>query len=317
MRIVFLDAATLGDDITLSSVEALGETAVYDVTAPEEIASRLAGAETAVVNKCLMNEKTLAGADSLRLICVAATGYDNIDLAYCRAHRIAVCNVAAYSTDSVAQLTAALVLTLLLRLPTYTEYVRSGAYTASGIANRLTPAFTELAGKTWGVLGAGHIGGRVARIADAFGCRVLVCRRGKDPLWEAADADTLFRRSDVVTVHVPLTDETRGMVSRERLALMRPGALLVNTARGAVTDEAAVAEAILEGRLGGFATDVYSAEPLAADSPLYALRGLPNVCLTPHMAWGAVEARQRCIDEIAANIRSFLDGGTRSRIDPA
>jgi len=315
MRAVFLDAATLGDDITLSAVAALAETTVWPLSAPETIAERLAKVEIAIVNKVRMNEETLAGADRLRLICVAATGYDNIDLAYCRRRGIAVCNVVGYSTESVAQLTAAMVLTLLLHLPAYTEYVRSGAYTASGVANRLIPPFCELAGKTWGVVGAGHIGSRVARIADAFGCRVLVCRRKPDPMWETADIDTLCRTSDVVTVHTPLSEETRGLISRARVAEMKPSAILVNTARGAVLDEAAVADAVREGKLGGFGTDVYSAEPLPASHPLYALRAHPNVCLTPHMAWGAREARQRCIDEIAENIRDFARGGRRCRVD--
>ena len=315
MRAVFLDAATLGDDISLSPIAALAETAVWPLSAPETIPARLTEAEIAVVNKVRMNEETLAGADRLRLICVAATGYDNIDLAFCRRRGIAVCNVVGYSTESVAQLTAAMVLTLLLHLPAYTEYVRSGAYTASGVANRLTPPFCELAGKTWGVVGAGHIGSRVARIADAFGCRVLVCRRKPDPIRETSDIDTLCRTSDVITVHTPLNTETRGLISRARIAEMKPGVILVNTARGAVLDEAAVVDAVREGKIGGFGTDVYSAEPLPAAHPLYALRTHPNVCLTPHMAWGAREARQRCINEIAENIRDFQCGGRRCRVD--
>lgn len=268
-----------------------------------------------IVNKIRLNEENLAGAAGLKLICVAATGYDNIDVAYCRRRGIAVCNVLGYSTDSVAQLTVAMVLELMLHLPTMSGYVRSGAYTASGVANRLTPAFHELAGKTWGIVGAGNIGKKVAHIAEAFGCRVMVCRRRPDPDYPTVDIDTLCREADIISVHTPLTDETQGLISRARIAAMKPGVILVNVARGAVADEAALADAVRAGQIGGLGVDVYSAEPLPADHPLYAVRTLPNVCLTPHMAWGAVEARQRCIGEMAENISACFAGRVRCRVD--
>lgn len=314
MRAVILDAKTLGDDIRLDTIESAASLTAYPLTATEEIADRIADAEIVIVNKIRLNESNLREADKLRLICVAATGYDNIDTEYCRGRGIAVCNVKGYSTHSVAQLTIALVLSLMMHLPDFTDFVRSGAYSASGVANRLYPAFHELYGKTWGIVGAGNIGGKVARIAEAFGCRVIVCRRGQDPVFHTVDIDTLCRTSDIVSVHTPLNDETRGMISRERVLSMKDGVILVNAARGAVTDEAAVAEAVRTGKIGGFGCDVYSEEPFGENHPFYSLRNHPAVCLTPHMAWGAVEARQRCMDEIGANIRAFQTGELRCRV---
>ncbi len=315
IRAVILDGATLGEDISFSSLRNVSDLTVYPLTAPHEVADRIKEADVVIVNKIKLNETNLADAEKLKLICVAATGYDNIDLAYCRSRSVAVCNVVGYSTGSVAQLTVAMVLSLVFHLPTFTDFVRTGAYTASGVANRLTPAFHELAGKTWGILGAGNIGRQVARIAEAFGCRVIVCRRTPDPDYPTVDVDTLCREADILSVHTPLTDETRGIISRARIAEMKPGAIFVNVARGAVADEAALADAVREGHLGGIGIDVYTEEPFSAAHPLYAVRDLPNVCLTPHMAWGAVEARQRCIDEIAQNIRACFAGERRFRVD--
>ncbi len=315
VRAVILDGATLGNDISFASIEKCTDLTVYQCTSPDEVADRISDAEVVIVNKIKLNEKNLAGARNLRHICVAATGYDNIDLSYCRSRGIGVCNVLGYSTDSVAQLTVALVLQLVFQLGSFTEFVKNGSYSASGVANRLYPAFHELAGKTWGIVGAGNIGKKVARIAEAFGCRVIVCRRREDPDYPTVDIDTLCRESDVITVHTPLNDETRGLISQERIAMMKPSAVFVNVARGAVTDEAALAEAVRDGRLGGIGIDVYTEEPLPTTNPLYAIRDLPNVCLTPHMAWGAVESRQRCIDEIAENIRAFFAGEIRCRVE--
>ncbi len=315
IRGVILDGATLGDDVSFASLAARMELTQYALTAPEEIAPRIRDAHVVIVNKIRLNETNLADAADLKLICVAATGYDNIDVDYCRCRGIAVCNVLGYSTDSVAQLTVAMVLDLLLHLPTMCEYVRSGAYTASGVANRLTPAFHELSGKTWGIVGAGNIGKKVARIGEAFGCRVIVCRRRPDDEYPTVDIDTLCREADIISVHTPLTDETHRLISRDRIAAMKPGVIFVNVARGAVADEEALAEAVSSGHLGGLGVDVYSAEPFSEAHPMYAVRELPNVCFTPHMAWGAMESRQRCLDEIAENVRAFFGGEIRCRVD--
>jgi len=257
----------------------------------------------------------LAEAPNLKLICVAATGYDNVDLDACREKGVGVCNVAGYSTDSVAQITAASVLYLACRYGEYVSFVKDGSYTASGSANKVAPPFYELRGKTWGVVGYGNIGKQVGRIAEAFGCQVIVCKQKSVDGVRCVDIDTLCRKSDIITLHTPLTDATRNLINEDRIALMKNSVIIVNAARGAVTDEAALAKALKEGRIGALGVDVYSKEPMPADSPFYPLRDMPNLCLTPHMAWAAYEARKRCLDEICENIRCFFKKETRNRVD--
>lgn len=312
MKIAVLDAATLGDDLSLAPLSGVGEVQAYAKTAPSEVAERIAPCEVVLINKVKLGAENLGAARNLKLICIAATGYDNVDVAFCREKGITVCNVAGYSTDSVAQVTVSTVLELATHLRVYAESVADGTYTAGGVQNRLTPVYHEIAGKTWGIAGCGHIGERVARIAEAFGCRVLVYRRKQAGPFRYVDLDTLCAESDILTVHVPLTAETRGMIGERELSLMKKEMILVNEARGAVLDEAAAAEAVLKGRIGGFGCDVYSEEPLPETHPYQKLRGLPNVCLTPHMAWGAREARERCLAEIVRNIRAFYAGEPRN-----
>lgn len=314
MKIAILDKDTLGLDIDLSPLRALGATAEYGITPPELIPERISDADVVVINKVKLNASNLAGAKNLKLICVAATGYDNIDTAFCASHGIALANVPGYSTHSVAQLTVAMALSLATHLPEYRDYVHSGQYSASGVANRLTPVYHDIASMTWGVVGGGGIGGRVAEIARAFGCRVMVCRRKSEGDFPLADIDVLCRECDIISLHVPLSDSTRGMISRERIATMKKNAIVINVARGAVTDEGALAEAILEGRIGALGVDVYSKEPFGEDHPFYSIRHLDNVLLTPHMAWGSAESRARCVNEMAQNISAFFAGEHRNRI---
>jgi glycerate dehydrogenase len=247
-------------------------------------------------------------------VCVTATGFDNIDTEYCKESGIAVCNVVGYSTQNVAQLTLAMVLSLYCHLTEYNRSVADGTYTRGTSANILTPVYHEIFGKTWGVVGYGNIGRQVARVAEALGCRVIVNKRTPTPDAECVDIDTLCKEADIITVHTPLNDESRGLISRERLATMKKDAILVNVARGAVLDEQAVADAIKEGTLGGIGIDVYSKEPFPADHPYASIAGRDNVILTPHMAWGSYEARVRCCEEIALNIDAFIAGEKRNRI---
>lgn len=310
MKITVLDSATLGDDLDLSPLSAVGETEIYKNTAPSEVAARIAESDAVVINKIKLGESNLANAKNLKLICIAATGYDNIDVAYCKEKGIAVCNVVGYSTHSVAQITVATVLSLACHLPEHCETVKSGRYTASGVANSLTPVYHELAGKTWGIIGCGNIGKQVGRVAEAFGCRIIASRRSG-----GATVEEVCRESDIITIHTPLNDSTRGLISREMIALMKKDVIIANAARGAVIDERAIADAVKEGRIGAFGSDVFSVEPFGEDHPFYEIKDLPNVCLTPHMAWGAYEARVRCLSEIVENIKSFQKGDTRSRVD--
>ena len=315
MKIVVLDAATLGADADLSPLAQLGALTVYDNTAPQEIPERISDTDVIVSNKVKLTEAVLKDAKDLKLICLAATGYDCVDIAYCAGRGIGVCNVPGYSTQSVAQLTVAMVLELVNHLSTYRSYVHSGAYSRSGVANALTPVWHELYGKTWGIIGGGNIGRQVAKIADAFGCRVLICRRKEDPDYEAADLDALCAESDIISVHVPLTDGTRGMIGAEQIQSMKPGVVFVNVARGAVTDETALADGVKSGKIGGLGVDVYSAEPFGNEHPFSTILDRPNVCLTPHTAWGAIETRNRCITMVAENIDGFAAGHRRNRVE--
>ncbi len=313
MKIVILDKATLGADIDLSPIKSLGETIEYENTAPAEVAERICDADVLVLNKIKLNENNLPAAKNLKLICVAATGYDNIDTEYCKKNNIALCNVPGYSTDSVAQLTISMALSLVTHLTEYSRYASSGDYTKSGVANCLTPVYHEISSLSWGVVGGGGIGSRVAEVAKALGCNVLVCRRKKEGDFPLADIDTICETCDIISLHVPLSDSTRNMINQERIGKMKQGAILVNTSRGAVTDESALAEAVKSGKIA-LGTDVYSVEPFGENHPFYEIRNLDNLLLTPHMAWGAFESRTRCICEIGKNIENFFNGTSRNRI---
>ena len=315
MKITVLDAETLGADLDLSPLSSCGEVTVYKTTPPELISERLRDTETVLINKVKLNASNLGEANSLKLICIAATGYDNIDVEYCRKRGIAVCNVIGYSTHSVAQLTLSMALSLYTHLPEYTDSVRDGSYTEGGVANRLTPVYHEICGKKWGIVGYGNIGKQVAAVARAMGCEILAFKREPVDGVKCVSLDELCKNADIISVHLPLYDATRGIIGEREIALMKKDAIVINVARGAVTDEAALADAVESGRIGGIGVDVYSAEPMQKEHPFYRIKALPNVCLTPHMAWGAAEARARCLDEIIKNINSFVSGGMRSRVD--
>lgn len=314
MKIVVLDAKTLGDDLTLDMFDEFGEAVIYDTTADDEVESRICDADIVILNKIKLNAENLPSAKSLKLICITATGFDNVDTEYCRAHDIAVCNVKGYSTDSVAQVTVAAALSLCTHIPEYSRYVADGSYTKSGVQNCVKPSFHEISGMTWGVVGLGAIGRRVARIAEAMGCRVIAFRQKPDSEFECTDLDTLCKSSDIISVHLPLSDRTREIIGRAQFAEMKDGAVFINMARGAVIDESAAAQAVKSGRLGGLGIDVYSVEPMSENHPYNEIMHMDNVLLTPHMAWGAYEARVRCMTEIAENIRAFLAGQRRNRV---
>ncbi len=315
LNIVILDAASIGDDLDYGIFEKFGSLTIYDNTTEEQFEERAGNAHIILQNKYKLFEKSLSKAKNLRLVCEAATGFDNIDTNYCREHGIAVANVPGYSTECVAQLTVAMALQLIMHLPEYTSFVSSGAYTASGIANRLTPQFHELCGKTWGIVGLGNIGRKVAKIADAFGCKIIACKRTPAEDIECVDIDSLCERADIISVHTPLNDGTRSLIGEKQISLMKKDAILINVARGAVLDEGAVAKALLEGKIGGFGCDVYSAEPFPATHPYSEIMSYPNVCMTPHIAWGGYETRMRLLSEMAQNIEAFLSGNLRNRVD--
>ena len=314
MNVTVFDKASIGMDLDYSPLSAYGTLTVYETSTPDEVKARLDGCEVAVINKVKLSAEVLSSADRLKLICIFATGYDNIDVAYCREHGIAVCNVVGYSTESVAQLTIAMALSLCSYLPTYTAATASGWYSHQSSPNLLVPVYHELCGKTWGIIGYGNIGKKVAQIARAFGCRVLAYKRCPDSP-ECTDLETLLRKSDVISLHTPLNEQSRGMIGSEQLCMMDKKPIVINVARGAVWDEAAVAQALIAGKISGLGCDVFSTEPLPTEHPFFEIKDRPDVCLTPHMAWASFEARERCLDEICMNIDAFRKGEQRNRVD--
>lgn len=314
MKIVLLDAKTLGDDIPLCAFSEMGEFVSYPKTSPEEAPERIKDAKVIITNKVKLTGEILKHAPSLSLICVTATGYDNVDIGYCKKNGVALCNVKGYSTECVAQLTVSMALSLTNHLRVFDDYVKSGEYSKSGIQNKLTPVFNEVYGKTWGIIGLGNIGKRVADIAKVMGCKVLAYKRTPVEDYECVDLETLMKKSDIISVHIPSSPETVGLISREMLALTKERAILVNVARGNILDEEAVADAILDGSLYGFGCDVYSTEPFPENHPYSRLSGCDNVILTPHMAWGGYETRVRLVDEVAQNIKAFVTKENRNRV---
>ncbi len=315
MKITVLDRNTLGEDLDLSVITEMGDVTLFERTPPEKVAENIGDAEVIILNKVKLNGDNLSGAKNLKLICVAATGFDNIDVEYCKNHGIAVANVCGYSTDSVAQLTVSLALSLIMHLEKYHKHVTSGEYTKSGVENHLKPTFHELSSMCWGIVGMGNIGKKVSEVAKAFGMRVLYFKKNPVDDENCVTLPELMKNSDIISVHLPLSAETRGIISKDMISLMKKSAVLVNVARGAVIDEKAVADAVKSGSIGGFATDVYSVEPLGEDSPFMEILHNENTVFTPHMAWGSFESRMRCIAQIRKNIEAFFEGKIRNRVD--
>ena len=305
MKIVVLDgyAANPGD-LSWAALEALGELTVYDRTAPEAVVERIGDAEMALTNKTELGRAQLAAAPKLKYLGVLATGYNVVDVAAARELGITVTNVPAYSTDSVAQLTIALLLEICHHAGEHNRAVQAGRWTNSPDYCFWDTPLIELAGKTMGIIGYGRIGRRVAELARCLGMKVVAwTRTPRDP--ECVSLDELLRVSDVISLHCPLFPETRGLINRETIAKMKDGAILLNTSRGPLIDDRALSEALKSGKLYAAGADVAAVEPIAADNPLL---GLPNMILTPHIAWATLEARTRLLDIAAKNAQAFLWG---------
>ena len=315
MKIIILDRLTLGEDLDISYLYKIGEVVSYDTTTPDCVEERIKDADVIFVNKLKLNEENLKDAKNLKLICEAATGYDNIDIDYCKKRGIAVCNVPGYSVYSVSQITVAMALYLCNHISEYTRYVKDGTYINSSSANILTPVYNELYSKTWGIIGYGAIGKRVGEIAKALGCNIICYKRKKEEGVKCVDLDTLLSESDIISVHIPLTEETKNLISKEKIKLLKKNAIFINTARGADVDEEAICLALKEGKIAGLGCDVYSIEPLPKNSPYVEIKDYYNVCLTPHMAWGAKEARERCFDIMIKNMNAFFNGEILNRVD--
>ena len=314
-RIVFLDRATLPERIELPRPTLPHEWQEFTTTAPDQIVARLADATIAIVNKVRLGQSELACLPQLRLIVVAATGTDNVDLAACQQLGIAVCNVQGYAVHAVAEHTLALMLALARNLPAYRQALQQGAWQQSPHFCYFGPAIHDLAGKRLGLIGSGSLGQAVARLGEALGMEVWFAdRAGATPGANRLPLEQLLEQCDVISLHCPLNEQTRNLIDARALARMKSTALLINTARGALVDEEALLTALEQGKIGGAASDVSRSEPPAAQSPLLRAQQLPNFILTPHVAWASDEAMQRLAHQVTENIDAFARGTALRRV---
>jgi glycerate dehydrogenase len=309
MNIIFLDADTIGKDIALTSLESLGNLKVYRTTFRNEAAERIRNADIVISNKVQLLKNEMDSAPNLKLICVTATGINNIDADYASEKGIIIKNVAGYSTESVVQTSFAALLGLLNGITYFDNYVKSGAYSTSPIFTHYGRTYWELAGKQFGIIGMGTIGKRMADVAAAFGAKVsYYSTSGKNSSnsYPRVELTTLLQQSDVISIHAPLNDKTKDLITYQEMKLMKPSALLVNMGRGGIVKEVDLAKAIDDNLIGGAAVDVYEQEPVPSDHPYLSVKNKQKLLLTPHIAWGSMEARKRVIELTAKNIEEFL-----------
>lgn len=307
-EIVFLDVATIGSVESLKSLTKLGRLDFYENTLPRQVIERSHGKEIIITNKVEITKEIMDQLADLKLICVAATGINNVDLAHAKKKGIQVKNVVNYSSDSVAQLTFTLLLYLVNRPSYYDNYVKSGAYSKSDFFTHHDEAFWELRGKRMGIIGLGTIGRQVARIAESFGMEVVfysTTGRNNNINYKRFELDDLLKNSDVISIHAPLTERTRGLISYEKMKLMRPCAILLNLGRGGIVVEKDLAKALNDNLIGGAGIDVMVNEPIESDNPLLKIYDKDKLIITPHMAWASKEARELLVQKIARNIEIF------------
>lgn len=310
MKLVILDAMTLGDDIDISIFESFGEVVRYDVTRAEETATHLEGASIAITNKVVIDQAVMDATPSLRLICITATGMNNVDLDYAQNKGIAVKNVAGYSTHSVAQHTFTMALSLLGKVRYYDDYCKSDeGWVKSPVFTNVQKPFCEINGKRWGIIGLGAIGRQVATIASAFGaevCYYSTSGRNATQDYTQLDLETLLKTCDIITIHAPLNPQTHNLLDAQELALMKQDAVLINVGRGGIVNEQALTDAINDEKIyAGF--DVAEIEPIQSHCPLRAVTCNERLLLSPHIAWASVEARTKLISLVAGNIKAFLE----------
>lgn len=320
MKIVILERNSVGTDVSVDSIRDFGEVEIYGNTVTvEEVRERIKDADIVIANKSPLREETLRDAPKVKLICEFATGYDNCDLAYCKSKGIKVANVRDYCTAMVAQHTFTLALALSQKLFHYDNYVKSGAYSAQDRFSNFDLPFYELEGKTWGIVGMGNIGRRVAKIAESFGCRVIfhsVTGKSDCTEYERVDKETLLAESDFLSLHCPLSDLSRNFIDAQALRTMKKTAVLINVARGQVVDNSALYEALVKEEIAAAGLDVVEKEPLETDNPLSRFKDGTRLIITPHLAWASVEARRRCVEEAYLNIAAFLRGEERNVVNP-
>lgn len=309
MEMVFLDKITVGEVSNFHLLHKLGNVEVYDHTSPEEVVDRAKGKEVIITNKVVISSKLMDELPDLKLICVAATGMNNVDAEYAAGKGIVVRNVTSYSSESVAQSTFAMLLYLLNRTDYYDNYVKSGAYSRGVVFTHHGHPFWELSGKRMGIIGLGNIGRRVAQISGSFGMEVVfysTTGRNNNINYRRFDLKTLLSTSDVVSIHAPLTEETRDLIGLEELKLMRPCAILLNTGRGGIVNEKDLARALNENIIAAAGIDVMTVEPLRSDNPLKSVKDKEKIVITPHIAWASMESRARLIQGVAGNIEQYM-----------
>lgn len=315
-KIVILDGKTLGN-INFEPLNEVGNVSFYETTKPEEVIERIKDANIIIVNKVVLNENNLIYATKLDIICETATGYNNIDLNYAKSRNIAVTNVAGYSTNTVAQHTFATVLSLIHKINFYDELVKSKKYSNSGLFTNLDKPFYELEGKTYGIIGFGAIGKRVAKLAEAFGAKVVyysTSGKNSDSDYKRVEFEELLNICDVISIHAPLNENTKGLINYEALKKMKKTAIIANMGRGYIVVEEDLAKAIDEGLIAGAALDVFEVEPINENNPLLSIVKKDNLILTPHIAWAGVEARERLFNEVILNIKAYYNDEIRNRI---
>lgn len=308
-RIVFLDTDTVGDVQNLERFKEFGSYVSYPQTPLADIGERIQNQDIVITNKVTIGAETIESAPSLKLICVAATGTNNVDLEAARAHGITVKNVENYSTYSVAQVTIGLVLHLLHRTDYYNAYVKSGEYSQQNLFTHLGHEFWQLAGRQFGIIGLGHIGKQVAKVAEALGAKITYYSssgKNNDALYRQQSLEELLQTSDIVSIHAPLTEKTKDLLTYEQLSMMKKHALLVNTGRGGIVNEADLAKAIDDELIGGAAVDVYGEEPISVSHPFLQVRLKQRLLLTPHIGWASIESRTLLMEKVYDNIKEYL-----------
>ena len=310
MKIVFMEAETLGEDIDFSAFNELGEVELYTrAQTIDENAERITDADIIVVNKLPVDKELLDSAANLKLIALSATGTNNVNFDYTNSRNIIVKNVKGYSTNSVVQHTFAMLLYLYEKLGSYDRFVKNGHYSKYHMFSCFTPYFNELHGKTWGIIGLGAIGKGVADLAKAFGCNVLyysTSGKNNNRDYTKVDLDTLLSESDIVSLHCALTDTTQKIINADTLSKMKPSAVLLNLGRGPLINESDLAAALDNATIAAAGLDVLCKEPIAADNPLLNIKDTDKLLITPHMAWGTIEARARCVKEVYNNIKEYI-----------
>ena len=316
-KIVILDGKTLGD-IKLEKLSEIGEVKYYDTTDISEVKERVREANIVLTNKVVLNRENLSEANNLEFIAEVATGFNNIDIEYAKEKGIGVANVAGYSTNAVVQHTFAATLALLDEITYYDNYVKDGKYSKSGLFTCLDKPYYEIEGKTWGIIGLGNMGRKVAKIAEAFGAKVVyysTTGNNSNDEFSRVSFDELLSKSDIISIHAPLSKNTLGLLDYEALCKMKNSAILVNMGRGPIVVEEDLAKAIDENKIRGAALDVFEVEPININSPLLTMKNKDKIILSPHIAWASVEARERLFNEVVENIIAFYNGEIRNRVD--